>query len=330
MLSVLLTILKIIGIVLAVVFGLVVLVLLLVLFVPIRYEILARYENNKPYAKVNVTYLLKLVRFKLEFMDELIYEAKVLFFTLLSSATEDAKEEDKAKKPKKSKKSKKKEENVFDEEDSEDSFFEVGKVESESVADTSEPVMTEKEKESEEAPVHYQSEEAWDSVEEEPMGFFEKIWYKITTVYERIKETLISVKEKVTSVWDSIIKKKEHVSEKVNEILRIINNEGNREFVRFLWEQIKYFLKKLKPKKGHLNVHFGMEDPETTGKIAMYLAVLYGLLGIEISILPDFDEQVMEGELYLKGRLQLYILVVMAFRIIRNKHFKRIVLKRQL
>ncbi|MBQ4283800.1 MAG: hypothetical protein IJB96_07740 [Lachnospira sp.] len=166
--------------------------------------------------------------------------------------------------------------------------------------------------------------------EEEPKGIFEKIGDRISSVFKRINETCTAVKEKLASTWESIKQKKDDTTEKVNDILRIVKDEGNQEFVKFVWEQLKYLLRKLKPKKGHLNAHFGMDDPETTGKIAMYLAVAYGLLGIDMNIQPDFEQKIIEGELYLKGRLQLVTIVIIAVRLYMNKHFKRIVLKREL
>ncbi len=323
MLGVLLTILKVIGIVLAVLLGLIIVLLLLLLFVPVRYDILAKYYDNKPYAQVNVTALFKLVRFKLEFVEKVTYWVKVLFFKVYDSesAADSSKEDkkpkkDKSKKTKKSKKSKK-EETVFDEDEAEEGFLEAKE-------DTDVPKEKPKVEKPEE-PLSLEQKE-----EEEPKGLFERICDKISDIFAKIGTFITGVKDKLSSVWQSIIQKKEDATEKVNDMIRIINDEGNREFARFVWEQLKYLLKKIKPTKGRLYVHFGMDDPETTGKIAMYLAVLYGLMGIEINIHPDFDEKVMEGELYLKGKLQLITILIIAVRLYMNKHFKRIVLKKEL
>ncbi len=348
MLSILLTILKVIGIVLAVLLGVVIVLLLILLYVPVRYEVLAKYADNKPYAKVNVTALFKIVRCRFEYIDSVSYWVKVLWLKVYPKDDE-PKDDDGAKKSSSAKKDKKetgKSASVFDEEELQDeSFFDPGNLEYQ-MSDTgsssnvnaeksSDTVKTQNAEQSQEAKQSLDIGQASDGLSEkhqqdESTSFFERLADKILSVYEKIKEALLKIKSKLVSTWDSVKQKKEDATDKVNDIIRIVNDEGNREFVKFVWEQLKYLFKKLKPRKGRLYVHFGMDDPETTGKIAMYLAVLYGLMGIDISILPDFEEKVMEGELYLKGRLQLVTILIIAVRLYRNKHFKRIVLNKEL
>lgn len=166
------------------------------------------------------------------------------------------------------------------------------------------------------------------AIEPRRKNIFKKISEKLREIIERIKELYQSLKDKVVSVIDSIRNKKEDLSEKIDSFYEVINNEDNREFVRFLWEQLKKLLQIIKPKKGKLYVHYGMDDPETTGKIAMYLAVLYGWLGIDVNILPDFEQKIMEGEVQLKGSIRLFGIMVIALRVYRNKQFKKVVLKK--
>lgn len=69
MLSVILFILKLIGILLAFIVGLVILLLLLVLLVPIRYKVYARYEEDI-FGEVKVHWLLKMIHFHAYYMDD--------------------------------------------------------------------------------------------------------------------------------------------------------------------------------------------------------------------------------------------------------------------
>lgn len=159
-------------------------------------------------------------------------------------------------------------------------------------------------------------------------NILKKLIRKIQEFVKRIKELYESLKEKLISIIDSIRNKKEDLSEKIDAFYEVINNEDNRELVRFLWEQLKKLLRIIKPKKGKLYVHYGMDDPETTGKIAIYLAVLYGWLGLDINILPDFEQKIMEGELQLKGSIRLFGIIVIALKVYTNKQFKKVVLKK--
>ena len=68
MLSVILFILKLIGILLAFIVGLVVLLLLLILLVPIRYKVYARFEDDI-FGEIKVHWLLKIIHFHVYYMD---------------------------------------------------------------------------------------------------------------------------------------------------------------------------------------------------------------------------------------------------------------------
>ncbi len=367
MLDIVLLILKIIGIILAVLLGLVILILLIVLFAPVKYNIRASYYDNKPLADVRVTALFHLVRFKLTYIEELKYRVKVLFFTVYSSDKKDADETEKGdsrgkknksgkkdskersgKKDNKNKSGKndKSEKNVFDDEE---------EIEFELVTDSDDDVRREADAEVVAEGTDYsdsertartpsgdleEAEHSSSDSTEEPLeneetdqaaakqNIFKKLVGKIRELIDRIKELYESLKAKIVSIIDSIRTKKEDLSEKIDSFYEIVNDEDNRELVRFLWEQLKKLLRIIKPKKGKLYVHYGMDNPETTGKIAMYLAVLYGWLGIDINILPDFEQKIMEGELNLKGSIRLFGIVVIGLKVYTNKQFKKVVLKK--
>ena len=88
MLHGLLLILKIAGIILAVLLGIVLAAAAAVLFVPVRYAADAQYDKNsgkKPVIHVRVTWLLHLFRFFMEFDEDFKMRAQVLFFSLYDS-----------------------------------------------------------------------------------------------------------------------------------------------------------------------------------------------------------------------------------------------------
>ena len=118
MLHGLLLILKIAGIILAVLLGIVLAAAAAVLFVPVRYAADAQYDKNsgkKPVLHVRVTWLLHLFRFFMEFDEDFKMRAQVLFFSLYDSerTIEPEIKEQKGKKSKKKQKTLKR--TVFDE-----------------------------------------------------------------------------------------------------------------------------------------------------------------------------------------------------------------------
>lgn len=92
--GVLLTILKVLGIILLSILGLLLIIILLFLFVPFVYKIRVKYVDKQLEAEGEVSFLFRLLRARAIYKEELSYEAKVAFFTLISSKKADEDKED--------------------------------------------------------------------------------------------------------------------------------------------------------------------------------------------------------------------------------------------
>lgn len=92
--GVLLTILKVLGIILLSILGLLLIIILLFLFVPFVYKIRVKYVGKQLEAEGEVSFLFRLIRARAAYKDELSYEAKAAFFTLISSEKAGRDEED--------------------------------------------------------------------------------------------------------------------------------------------------------------------------------------------------------------------------------------------
>lgn len=92
--GVLLAILKVIGIILLGILGLLLIIILLFLFVPFVYKIRVKYVDKQLEAEGEVSFLFRLLRARAAYKDELSYEAKAAFFTLISSEKAGRDEED--------------------------------------------------------------------------------------------------------------------------------------------------------------------------------------------------------------------------------------------
>lgn len=332
MLGIILLILKIIAIIIGVLMGLILLTVMLVLFVPVRYKIDASFYN-KPVVHVKVSWLLNFLRFHFSYDDnEMKTDARILVFKL--KMFNGGKKDD-----------------VI--EDASDDKQPNTEHEKSLLQDTAES----KQEEEQDAPVNKQKEEqdTFVSRQEEdgellnqPEKEYDKsdIYdkkevHKRIGLLKKIKNIYCSVKEKINSVFDKIcdiIKKmrdktvsiKDLVTEKVNSVKAVINNQEYRELAGFLFEQLKALLAKIKPKKYDINIRYGFDDPYTTGKVSMYAAVLWGMLGIDANIMPEFEQKILEGSVFLKGRVTVFSLIVIAVKVYFNKLFKKIVIDRNI
>lgn len=325
MLHGLLLVLKIAGIILAVLLGIVFAAAAAVLFVPVRYTADAQYDKNsgkKPVLRVRVTWLLHLFRFFMEYNEDFKMRAQVLFFPLYDSERpiEPGIKEQKEKASKK--KQKAGERTVFDEQPQKSG------VQAQEVRKRIE----------QEPPQETGSEtEAEQTAEENPRAFrkkpsltekFKCFGERIKQVCRQIKAFFIRIAQTIRGIFDKSVSLKETVQEKITHLSEMLQDEENRELVHFLWEQLKRLLQKIRPKKYRLRIRYGFEDSETTGWLAVRLAVLYGLLGLDIELIPDFEESVFEGEGMIKGKIRLAGILMIAGKVYFNRLVQKKLLKK--
>ena len=101
------------------------------------------------------------------------------------------------------------------------------------------------------------------------------------------------------------------------------HDERNLAAFELIKIQVVKFLKRIAPRSVKGYVHFGAQDPATTGQILMYLSIIYPVLPRKLKLEPDFDEALVYGNIDIKGRLALIFVLVYLLRIVMNKDCKR-------
>lgn len=311
MLHVLLLILKITGIVIACILGLVILVVTAVLFVPVRYKVNADYHDRfKAQAKVS---WLGILRLMISYDEELDIKAKAFFITVYNNNDENSKvsEQKKAKK----KKEKKPEENIFSASDKDVEKLtekeEKPQIKmAEAVNETKEDVQNVKEAVSEDESGNIQNR-----------SFFNKVKDKCFVIYTKIKEIIKLIRDTVKKISGAA----DRLKEKVSKAKKFVTDEDNKALFHFLVEQLKALIKVIKPRKYRINARIGFEDPATMGKVLAYVSILYGMSGVDLSLEPVFGENVKEGSIFLKGNIRIFTVLVIALRVYRNEQFKKFI-----
>lgn len=316
MIHILLLILKIAGIILAVLLGLVLLLLAVILFVPIRYTFAAQYDR-KPILKIKATWLLHLLNFVMAYDEELKIRFRITGFTLYASDAETKEEpQDSEKKNHTKKKHTKKEEKTV---------FEELEQRHEQMTQKAESVGVERQQKAAEEKHEQQLlfEKPEESFQRKSIDrYVQQFWEKIMAFFKKIADTARGIRDKSISL-------KETVEEKTKAFSDMVNDTQNRELVRFLWENIRKLLKLLRPRKYRVWVRYGFEDTEITGWLAVRLAVVYGLLGMDMELIPDFEQSIFEGEIFLKGKIRLFGITVIALKVYFNRLVREKILKKK-
>jgi len=158
-------------------------------------------------------------------------------------------------------------------------------------------------------------------------SLLQRIKKKVIDIYEKIRGFINKVITFIKSLAHKCEDTKNKILEKIQSIKDAIANPEYKQLASFLLKEVKLFIRKSKPRRYRINIRYGLGDPEQTGQVTIFVAVIYGLLGLDMNIIPDFENQVFEGDIYLKGRIRLYWVVLLLWRFYRNKLVKKYILK---
>ncbi|MCR4845547.1 MAG: DUF2953 domain-containing protein [Eubacterium sp.] len=343
--SILLAILKIIGIVLLVVIGIVVFFILLILFCPICYRIKADHNEENTNVDLKIRYLF--VKSVATFVKDegLKYKVKFLFFTLLNS--EDKKD-------------------VPDDEDGidvmdldpNDDFSENGFFDEPANVVSDQPANMVSSEASDEASneADIQSDASELPAEEvidtftsvtESEGFSEltkkeqkKLLRaekkRLKAEKKRLKEEKKQAKgdesvldkideklEKIGIKMDKLSKKYDEIAKKIDHIEQFIEKPFVQKTFKRAFKIIKRLFGTIKPKKSKGYLRFGLSSAASTGEMLGRLARIYPLYGRWLEIEPDFYHKVIEGNVDIKGRIYLFRIVGPALRLLISRDFWR-------
>lgn len=299
MLSILLLILKIIGLI---ILGIVIVILgllALILWVPIRYNLEGCYQENVFVGRGKISWLLRIVT--LELYQDKTENGWVLriFGRRMNKEVISKKEAKKEIKDKLEEEFKPREKPVKTMLEGAEDFIE--QVESkETPQDHSVPkakVKSVKEqKKSKNKKIHQEHRERTDRIktEKEPKAekqVKDRFWQKLIGRWHQIKAFLAEPKNKKS----------------IHKIKRLL----------------VYLLKQLNPKKLALQLKIGTGDPATTGYLLGALSILYVLKGKDISIEGDFDQAIIQGQLTIRGKLYLYIFAKIGIKLLLDKNIRQ-------
>ena len=119
----------------------------------------------------------------------------------------------------------------------------------------------------------------------------------------------------------------EKICDKIKKAKKLLKSEQMKRTKTWMFKEIKALIFHIKPKKLQGNIRFGMEDPCLTGEILAVAGVFYPLYGEYFTIEPFFEEQILEGEIFFRGRIYGIYFAFLAWRIFQNRDLRFIIKK---
>lgn len=359
MLGVLLTILKVLGIIILSVIGLALVLLLLVLFVPIRYRLEADIpeiseESGKTIKDASgffkFNWLFHIINGGIEYPGELAFKIRVFCFTVFNSAGSDKDNDD---------------DDSSDSEDTLDDEYAFDYKSVEGLSDNSESSESNDSFEGTDNTVSIetdtdnagnsegkaaiesdfdnsddQSDKADNESDIDDNTDADSDIGDSTDEWDDDEESTISgFIEKLGHLFNKIIeiiKIPQHVFAKIKctissicgKIVLIKNTIENPIFKRAFALTKRHFIKILKsilPRKIDIDISFGLDDPATTADIMSRYGILYPWIGDKIRLNPYFDKKLVEGTVRIKGKITLFRIIYSAAVVYFNKDVKKVI-----
>ena len=307
MITILLGILKIIGIVILSLVALILVCLLILLLCPICYSAQGSYIDAKVNAAGRISFLGRLFRFDFRYdnQNNLWYQAKILFYTILSSEPRPVKK--KKRKPRKSNNTAKSTTNRVIEKKA--SIEECESDTKESDTDSS-AYKTEEKKEKTEK-THTNSSNTIQNKRPNKR--------KRTSLYGKLKEKLRTFTKNIKKCWKRLCS----VKRKIRLLIKLKNAETTELAYKSLKKYIKTIVRHIRPRVLKGNFTFGFEDPSITGELLGVFSLFYPVYKNDIKIIPYFDRSILEAEFRLKGHIQIIVFAITAIRLYTNKYIKK-------
>lgn len=311
---ILLKVLSIIGIVLACIVGVVILLLLLILLCPITYRVEGSAHENKYSAKVKIKYLFGLVRAGLDYPEPGNIYAKVAWITLYDSSKGDDEvdeNEDESSGGLLKKISKMKNKLTG----ADDDLASANTNSKEENNKASDKTASDNKKSDRQTPKDKRNKEKNDKDKTTESNDDSNEKKKILNPIYYIKKGWENFKYKV-------IVKIQYIIKDIKYFYALWEHDDTQILVRKVKKHGLKMLKIIAPKKGNVNLVFGTGSPDSTGKIYGVYCALLSKWPKTFRVVPDFENKIIDGSLYIKGYFNLFSLVIQALPIVFSKKLR--------
>lgn len=304
MVSIILTILKIIGIILLAILGILLLLIALVLFVPVRYKASGGYTQGSADVSGKVRWFLGFVSLTVRYQSGQPFhiKTKVLFITIF----------DNLKKTKRQKKQRKQKHTSEE------------KPQLQAASDEEEYIDDERLSKTEEFCAGVSEEETPGTADEFEQEFEqdkkETIFQKIKAFFAKLVDLIRNIKFTFHKIYVIIVK----IRDNIKYYWELLQQESTKQAFRLCSKQLSKIIKNISPKKYEVKLHLGFEDPSVMGNVLAVWGMLYPFHMGKVDIQPEFDQKVMEGSFRLKGRVSIYILLWTVWLFMTDKNIKQL------
>lgn len=140
---------------------------------------------------------------------------------------------------------------------------------------------------------------------------------------EYLPEKLLNLASRLLEKLEQKIQAGRRLKRKWESVKKFFRSKMFREALLHAKKEVLYFLKKAAPKKVTGTVRFGFDDPALTGETLGILGMIYGKLPKDLSVQPDFEQEILRGDVRMKGSFQAVTAAGIALRLFRDQNLRK-------
>lgn len=149
-------------------------------------------------------------------------------------------------------------------------------------------------------------------------SFFSRLFQKAAGICRNIRGKVRRIKKNAAGIRRRI----RRLGDRKDAFLEFWNLEEHRRARGALFSEGKYLWKKSRPKKIRGQITFGFSDPSHTGLCMGAVGILCAWYPGQLRIVPDFEREILKGDILVRGRIRCYIFVRILLRIYFNKDIR--------
>lgn len=157
-------------------------------------------------------------------------------------------------------------------------------------------------------------------------SFWDKMKGWIFTVKERVLSMIKKLQFSIQSICGKLKQAEDQIlwiRAKWEAAQAFIQDPANQKSAKLILRQIKKIFEHLLPRKGKLILTFGLEDPYQMGQILSIASFLYPFVHNHLELSPVFGQKVLEGEVHIRGRIRLGVLLGYGLRLLLDGNIRK-------
>lgn len=296
--------LTIIGIVVASLILLLFLLIMAILFVPIRYKIYAS-NREELYGSFTISFFLSFLRLKVYYRDKMGYASfRLLGIKLFDNTFPE----------------------IIDFIERVSNF--IDSLNSKKDKKEEKPEDTPPESGSDEEEYFITEEEAEEYINgHDELDDMNNI-QKSVSFFKWIKDFILNIKKKWYNFKEYINKKLkqwEKLKKEIKFYYKVLQCPSLKPVLIMLKDITFRIIKHIFPRKAKANVDYGDDDGYIMAKYSGYLCMAQGFFGKSFKFIPHWGERILKFDGYVKGRVQVYVFLNAGWQLFTSKHLRRMV-----